>query len=726
MAMKVVGKKTPRIEGPDKVSGTLHYSADMAPDGVIWGRVLRSPYAHAKINRIDTSKAVAMTGVYAVVTGSDHPHWMGRTLRDLPVLAIDKVRFIGERVVAVAAESLDIADKAISLIEVDYEELPAALNVTAATATGAPVVHEDPSSYANAFRHPESPDIPNLCSYGRWTHGDIDQAFAKADQIFEHTFRTPKEHHGYMETHACVVSVASDGTAEVWASNKSPHLLRGQIAAAMNVEQPTSIKVYPMPVGGDFGGKGSPMDAPLAYLLSRESGRPVKIVMTYQEELLAANSRHPSTITVKSGIKNDGRVLALQLNAVFDGGAYGAFKPAPNVNLHGLEQAGSCYKFEATDTQSTIIYTNTLPAGHMRSPGGPQVNFAVESHLNIVANEMGFDPGTFRMQNLLEQGDTAPNGDKWGTIIARETLQAAMDKIGWGEPLAPNTGRGISMYERGPIGGDSSCRLTLHQSGTVTIEVPIADPGQGAYTAIQQIAAEALGTDTSDIAIKAAPTSDLPFDIGVSGSRVTFALGVTVTDAIEQLQSKMKELAGDASFKRAAAELLRDEGQDVVINAYRQIPIFPDPPSTEFTAQIAEVEVDPETGNVLVKRLVTAHDIGTIVNPVGHQGQIEGGAIQGFGFGMMSEHLLDGGKPLALSLADYKIPNIQDIPELETVLVQRADGPGPFNAGAIAESSNVPTASAIANAVSDAIGQPIYEIPLSAERIYSLIQGTQP
>lgn len=355
----------------------------------------------------------------------------------------------------------------------------------------------------------------------------------------------------------------------------------------------------------------------------------------------------------------------------------------------------------------------------MRSPGGPQVNFAVEAQMDIIAAELDMDAAEFRRRNLLRPGDLTPNGERWGTIKAVEALDAAVERIGWSQPKAPLVGRGVAMYERGPIGGDSSCRLVLHPDASLTLHVPIADPGQGAYTAMQQIIAEELGIEPTAIDVLPAPTDELPFDLGVSGSRVTFALDITVTEAVNKLRAQ--EAAGDAPFETAAADLCRGAGGDVAVDVYKQIPLFPDPPTTEFTAQAAEVEVDPETGSVTVRRLVSAHDVGAVINPEGHRGQILGGAVQGLGMATVEEHVLDGGRPVALSLADYKVPNIQDIPAFDTVLIPREDGPGPFNSGAIAESANVPTASAIANAVQDAIGRPVYELPLTAERIYRML-----
>ena len=722
MTNRVVGKPTRRVEGPDKVTGRQRYSADMAMDGLLWGKILRSPHPHARIVRIDASRAREVPGVHTVITGVEYPRLIGRAMKDLPVLAYEKVRFIGERVAAVAADTAAAASEALALIEVEYEEMEPVFDMRAALAPGAPTVHDDPTAYTGAFVHPERPDLPNLCSFDRWSRGDLAAGFAAAGHISEHTFRTQKQHHVYMEPHACVVSVQQDGIADVWASNKSPYALRGQLALSLGVE-PASIRVHPMAVGGDFGGKGSPMDTPVAYLLSQVSGRPVKIVMGYDEELLAANTRHPSEITVRMGVTNDGMLTALEVSACFDSGAYGAFKAVPNVNLHAMEQTASCYHVPAFDVKSYVAYTNAVPSGHMRSPGGPQVTFAVEAQLNIVATELGLDPAELRMKNLVRPGDIAPNGEQWVNIKAVETLQAALDAIGWNDPKPPNVGRGLAMYERGPIGGDSSCKLILHTDGSLSLILPIPDPGQGGPTVMQQVVAEHLGVELGRIAVRSVSTDQLPFDMGVGGSRTTFALGVTVAEAAETLMARLKEAAGPVSFDEAAAALVAAEGGDVTIDVYRKIPFIPSPATTEFTAQAAEVEVDTDTGQVKVRRVVTSHDVGTIINPASHQGQIAGGAVQGFGMAMMEEFAMAEGKPLALNLADYKIPTIMDIPVLETVLVSRDDGPGPFNSGAIAESANVPTAAAVANAVSDAIGKPVLKLPVSAEDVLGLLRG---
>ncbi|WP_372720706.1 xanthine dehydrogenase family protein molybdopterin-binding subunit [Immundisolibacter sp.] len=744
MTLKFVGQRTARMEGPDKVTGAAMYAADYVLPDMLWGRILRSPYPHARIVRIDTAAARALPGVHAVVTGAQFPCYAGRAIRDHAVLAVDKVRFVGDRVAAVAATTRDIAEQALALIDVEYEELPAVFDVDTATAPGAPAVHEQPKSYAGAFSHPQEPNLPNVCAYMRWEHGELDAGFAAADRVFEHTFHTPTEHHGYLEPHAVLARVAADGRAEVWASNKSPYMLRAQLAACFGVE-PTTIKLHNLHIGGDFGGKGSQMEAPVAYLLARESGRPVKLVMSYTEELMAANTRHAARIDIKTGVRNDGTLTAMQVHIKFNGGAYGAYKPLPSLNLHGADQAASCYRVPAIDIHSTVVYTNTLPGGHMRSPGAPQTIFAVEAQFDLMARALGMDPAAFRLKNVLQPGDASPTGAQWPTVRAQQTLEAALRESGYHERRGkePNVGFGIAMYERGVVGGDSSCKLELAPDGRVTVLLPIGDPGQGTFTAVQQFVGETLNVPPASVQIRLADTDGLPFDFGVGGCRTTYAIGQTVLQAVAALREKLAPMAAEVlgcavdalAWEGSSAhsdgrsvtllQLAASAGETVSAQVYQKLGLFPDAPDTNFTAQVAEVAVDPETGQVTVRRITSAHDVGTIVNPEGHQGQIEGGMLMGLGLAVMSEHRMEDGKPVALHLGDYKIPCIADIPELRTVLLERDEGPGPFNCGPIAEAANVPAPAAIANAVADAIGAAVMELPVSAERVYALLQHTR-
>ena len=744
--LNVVGHHTPRVDGPAKVTGKTQYSADISVPGILWGAILRSPLAHAKIVKIDTSKAEKLPGVKAVITSENVGRLLiGRYLRDMPVLAFDKVRFIGERVAAVAATDKDTAEEALSLIEVEYQELPGVYDANAAITPGAPNVHDDPRGYPNSYTDAEQPDLPNVCAFGHWHHGDFEASMKEADEVIEHSFRVPAEHHGYIEPHAVVVSYdQSTGRAEIWPSNKSPYALRGQLATALEIA-PDTLDVHSTSIGGDFGGKGTPMDSPVAFLLSKAAGAPVKLVMSYTEELMAANTRHGGVINVTLGVKKDGRICALKAEGVFNGGAYGAHKPLPNVNLHGADQVGSCYRVPAMDTTSTIAYTNMVSGGHMRAPGAPQFTFAVERTLDMAAQRLAIDPGEFRLINVLDNNDHPHSAAEGSTVRAKETLQKALEAGDWGSSKESRyIGRGIAMYERGAIGGNSSMKIGLASDGQITIHVPIPDPGQGGYTVVQQIAAEVLGVPASQINIVTAPPGMLPFDMGVGGSRTTYAVGKTAMDSAAALQARLKQVATTrlevpedqmswegatlvaGTQKITLAELgswaQEIEGAPIEVDIVVELPVFPNS-AMSFTAQVAEVEVDPETGKINLRRMVTAHDIGVIVNPVGHQGQIEGAFVMGMGYGLMAELPSEEGRITTLHLGDYKLPTQADLPELVTVLLRGEEGPVPFGGQSIAEASNVPAAAAIANAVSDAIGIQLDQLPVSAERVYQALQG---
>src|SRR5262245_50899690 len=396
MPHRIVGQPIGRLDGVEKVSGTARFSADVTLPGLIWGKALRSPLPHARIVSIDTSKARALPGVAAVLTAADLPDILvGRRMFDMPLLARDRVRFIGEKVAIVAAADPEIAEEALALIDVQYEDLPAITDLTKAFEKGAPVVHENPGAYEGA---PKERPHPNVQSVLRFKLGDVEAGFREADRIFEHTFRTQLAHQGYIEPHAGVVAIDADGRVQVWASNKMPYRLKELMSLALKLP-PERIRVNLTPIGGDFGGKGSVMDLPLAYHLARVTGRPVKMVMRYAEELMAGNPRHPSVITLKTGVTRDGRIVARQARALFNSGAYAAFKPAPSVHLGGASMGAGVYRVPNLLIESFCVYTNNIPCGHARSPGEPQMVFAEESHMDMIARELALDPAEFRRRN---------------------------------------------------------------------------------------------------------------------------------------------------------------------------------------------------------------------------------------------------------------------------------------------------------------------------------------
>ena len=749
----VVGRPVTRAEGPDKVTGQSQYAADIARPGMLWGKVLRSPFPHAKILNIDASRARQLAGVHAVITGADLPdRRVGRLLRDIPVLARDKVLFAGEKVVAVAAESPDLAEEALLLIDVEYEPLPAIFDPVESMKDSAPTLHEDLASYVGLPQPPSG--INNVFAHNAWSKGDIEQGFGESDLVFEHTFTAQLMHQAYIEPHACVVEVDDAGRVQIWANNKGPFMLREQLSAVWDLPK-ERIRVNPCSIGGDFGGKGSFMDIPLCYYLALHSQRPVKMVMDYIQELMAGNPRHPGIITIKTGLKRDGRIWARQARTVFNSGAYGAFKP--RVHLRGADHSGGPYNIPNVQIDSYMVYTNNVPCGHMRSPAKPQVGFAVESHMDMIAQELGLDPYEFRLRNILKPGDTSPIDEAWQDIRAEETLRTVARTAGWGEPKkSASFGRGMAIADQTQGSGQSTATVSIDGdgdgaasgdgSGQVTLYMSMWDTGTGASTIMRQVVAEALTVPVEDVRIVIRDTDAVDFESGPGGSRVTYTAGPAVLGAANELKERLRLLA--AEYLSSPVELIqqRVDGQFFVSGqpeksisvkevARRSVSAtgqaltgnmtHTSPPSqvTSYTAQVAEVEVDRDTGEVRVKKIYTAHDVGTILNPITHQGQIEGGVIQGLGYALMEEIISDEGHVSTLSLGDYKIPTMPDIPELETLLLEPSEGQAPYQTKGIGESSNIPVAGAIANAVYDAVGVRIMDLPITAEKLLKALKA---
>ena len=741
----VIGQPIVRGEGPEKVSGQSVYASDVILPGMLWGKVLRSPLPHARIVSIDASRARELPGVHAVITGQDIPdRRVGRLLRDCPVLARDKVLFVGEKVAAVAAEDPDIAEEALLLIDVEYEDLTPVFDPEEAMTAEAPTLHEDMESYPGLPQPPSG--INNVFAHNVWDKGDIEQGFTESDLVFEHTFTTQLHHQAYLEPHACVVDIDDTGRVQIWANNKGPFMLREQLSAVWEMSQ-DNILVNPTSIGGDFGGKGSFMDIPLCYYLAKAAGRPVKMVMDYVQELMAGNPRHPATITIKTGMKSDGRIWARQARCVFNSGAFGAFKP--RVHLRGADHSGGPYRIPNVHIDSYMVYTNNIPCGHMRAPAKPQVAFAVESHMDLIAREMGIDPYEFRMLNVLQDGDSNPVGEEWERIRAGEVLQKAAEAAGWESPKptsenGPRVGRGISISDQPPGSGQSSAEVRMDAGGRATLLMSLWDTGTGAHTVLRQMVAETLTIPIEDVGVVIRDTDAVGFESGPGGSRVTYTSGQSTIGAAEDLKEQLTVLAAEYMGASADAVTLEagqfqanDGGRamalkDVAAQAVTALgddlsaeKTYTSPPSeyTSYCAQVAEVEVDPETGEIRVTRFITAHDVGTVLNPLFHQGQIEGGVIQGLGYALMEEMETEEGRISTLSLGDYKIPTIKDVPELVTVLLEDGGGPAPFESKGIGESSNTPVAAAIANAVHDAIGAPVMQLPVTAERVLRVIKG---
>ncbi len=733
---KVVGNPTPRVEGEYKVTGEAVYAVDVTLPGMLWGRVLRSPIPSGRIKRIDASRALQLPGVKTVVTGEDVTGLkIGRRLYDMPILADGVVRFIGEKVAAVAAEDELIAEQALDLIEVEYEELEPVLDPVKAMEPSAPLLHPDVVTYKGLPEKLEAPS--NEFIYKTWKKGDINVGFKQAELIVENTFTTKPVHQAYIEPHSCVVKADPSGGAEIWSCSKVPYAIREQVANAVRVP-PEKLVVHPVYIGGDFGGKGDFMDIAVCYFLSKKSGKPVKMIMDYGEEFLAGNPRHASIIKVKTGVKRDGTLVAHHMEFIFDSGAYGAFKP--NAFLNGPHASAGPYNIPHVLIEEHMVYTSKVPCGHMRAPGDPQGFFANESQMDLVARKLGMEPAAFRKKNLMHDGDVSPVGEEISHIKAEETLQRALQDSGYYKPKPKNVGRGITMVQWLPNSGQGSVALKLDEKGTITLSSAMLDQGAGTYTLLCEIVAEELKVPLEKIGVETLDTSRGVKDTGVGASRATRVYGNAAYDAAVKAVGEIKKSAaehmgcspddlvlaeGAVLHKRAERrmtypELVKAKGSPIsVLGSYSDTSKVHE---ASMCAQVAEVEVDPETGQVKLRRFTSTHNTGTVLNPLMHQGQIEGGAVMGMGYALMEHLIIEDGKVATVNFGDYKIPTIMDIPPFKTSVTEIPKGPGPYNSMAIGETSNIPVAAAIANAVEDAVGVRIKDLPITSEKVFTALR----
>ncbi|HEY2987967.1 MAG TPA: xanthine dehydrogenase family protein molybdopterin-binding subunit [Candidatus Binatia bacterium] len=743
MKLNVVGVSMGRIEGPEKVGGKTLYTADVKLPGMLWGRCLRSPYAHARIRRINTDKAKKVKGVAAILTGGDLPRFrVGLSLQDTPLLAQGKVRFMGEKVVAVAAENLDAVEEALALVEVDYDELPGVFDPRKAMAAGAPLVHEELPSYKGF--HPPAETLPNVFAIQNWTAGDVNAGFKEADLVLEHTFKTGLAHQAYLEPHSVVVAVDGADHVDIWASCKAPFRVKSHLSRQLEIPK-EKIRVHVVAVGGDFGGKGALMDIPICYQLARATKRPVKMVMTYHEELTAGDPRHSSLIRIKSGVKQDGTIVAREAEVIFNSGAYASFKPGEVPNLGGATHVAGVYRIPNYSIRSFGVYSNGVPCGYYRAPGQPQAVFAAESHTDLLARAVGMDPLEFRLKNLLREGDKLAGGRAIEKLRCRDTLLAAAKKIGWKKKPGKNIGRGIGISFR-HVGGSglANAEISAAPDGKITILTAVPDIGTGTHTLLQQIAAEVLTIAPAEVRAEIGDTETFESDAAPGGSKITNMSGHAVLAASREMRERLSAAAAtllgcaandvklekgrfstargkSLSFAEVCRSAAKSNGELRIRKSYE---VTGRSPVAAFVVQIAEVEVDHETGQLKVKRMVTAHDVGTVINPLTHQGQIEGGLVQGLGYAVMEEVVTENGKVLTTNLGDYRIPCTADLPMLETVLVEDPTGPGPFAAKQIGENGIIATAGAIANALDDAVGVRIFNLPLTAEKIYFALKSS--
>ncbi len=743
---RVVGKSLPRMDGAGKVTGTAVYAADFALPGMLVGKVFRSTEPHARIVRVDTARARALPGVRAVMTAADVPDVRyGGALKDETVFARGKVRYVGQPVAAVAATTREAAEAALAAIEVVYAPLPAVLDLDAALAPGAPLIHEEWASYtAIPILHRDG----NVCNRARIVVGDVERGFEEADRIFEHRFRTGMVHQGYTEPRAAVAAWDSSGQVTVWSNTQLPFEVQNTLAEILQMA-PSKIRVVVPGIGGGFGGKLRVGVEHFAAFLAKATGRPVKVITTSEEELTAAYPRQGTVVELKTGVTKDGRITAKAGRIWFDTGAFAGSGPGV-ASVATLVLAGP-YKIPNLHLEGFAVYTNKTNCGSFRAPSGPQANFAVESQIDIIADALGLDPLELRLKNIVREGDEGPTGQVLQAVGLEECLRKAAAAIGW-QDRRPGRwrGKGLACGWWTTTGGSSGVYVKINPDGTVALNTGAAEIGTAALTGAAQVLAEELGVDLADINVVSADTFSTPFDFGAQGSRTAFAVGNACRAAVDDLKRRVFALAAAqlgvepeacrladkhvlADGKRISladlARLSQQTGGGLIAQGTFIAPptaydskrvdghVYPAFHSPSFHAHAVDLSIDPETGDVTIHKYVVAQDVGFAMNPTYIEGQIEGGVAQGLGQALSEEIVYENGRVLNPNLTDYKMPTTLDMPRVETILVQHPSLVGPYGAKGVGEPPNIEPPAAVANAVASATALRLTSLPITAEHI---------
>ncbi len=752
-----VGTSVTRLDAKDKVRGTATYLVDMTVTGMLHGKVLRSRYPHARIVRIDTSRAKALPGVKVVITGEDMPFLHGESFHDEPFMATGKVRYMGEAVAAVAAVDEETAEEALDLIEVEYEELPAVFDPNESMQKDAPLLHEKLMEYYHPpVIHPVAGT--NICNYTQVVKGDVEQGFAEADHVFEDTFTTQMTHHGHIEPHAAICLVTPDNKLTMWGNNDSLYRARREIAHALKLPLKDVRLIGAQYIGGNFGGKGGlKAEAAAISLAWNLRGRPVRVVYTREEEFTSTVFRHPSVITLKTGVKNDGTIVARESRCVWDTGAYA--EKGPTVTRMGGASSAGVYQIPNVRLDSYCVYTNQQVSGALRGYSGPQTAWAYETQMDIIAERLGLDALAIRMKNSYDEGSIHAGGFELHSVTLKECLDKVAKAIEWDKPCdRPYRGKGLAFGERfikTPFA--SAAFVKVNEDGTADVLCSTTEVGQGSETVMCQIAAEELGVPVTSVSKAAPDTAYTPFDESTTSSRSTFHMGNAVKmaahDAREQiLQIGAKQLhapvesltitngtvhvAGNPGGGKPIGQMLKARygGSGCVLGRGFYFPDGQAPEGEYFTlnsifwmycAQAAEVEVDPRTGRVTVLRMAAAHDVGKALNPTQCVEQIAGGLSFGIGYAFFEDLIRDKGRTLNPSFLSYKMPTTLDMMPLETFLVEPFFEAGPFGAKAVGEPSSVPTAPAIGNAIANAIGVRIKELPITPDKILAALKAKE-
>ena len=740
-SFKVIGTRVRRPDGIDKVTGRAKFGADAFAPGQLIALVLRSPHAHARIKKIDTSKAEKLPGVKAVITAADLPDLTGgdRGMRDIleNCMARKKALYDGHAVAAVAAIDAHTAKAALKLIKVDYEVLPHVTEVDEAFKPGAPLLHDD--VFTDGIE-PKPTKPSNYCKFAEYGHGDVDAGFKEADVIIEKSFKTEQTHQGYIEPHACLATVSPDGMAELWVTTQGPFVYRNQCATLLGLDA-NKLRVTASEIGGGFGGKTHIWTEPLALALSRKANRPVKLTMTRDEVFRATGPTSSASMDIKVGAKKDGTVTAAFAELRYHGGAFPA-----NWAEFGAMTAWACYDFKNVKSVSKDVVVNRPKSAAYRAPSAPIAAFAVESVMDMVANKIGMDPVDFRIKNAAKEGTKSSYGPVFGPIGIGPTLEAAKKHAHMKAPLGKNTGRGMACGFWFNFGGQTCVDLNVTPDGSVTVAVGTIDVG-GSRASIALAAAEELGVPYEQVRCVVADTSSLGHNDMTDGSRGTFSSTLAAVDAARKAVHILRERAakiweipleevewldGQAraigekhgnkaplSVKEIAAQAANTGGP---IAGHSEL--VADGAGVSFATHICDAEVDPETGRTSIKRYTVIQDAGKAMHPSYVEGQYQGGAAQGIGWALNEEYVYGkDGRLQNAGFLDYRIPVCSDLPMIDTQILEIPNPNHPYGVRGVGETSIVPPLAAVANAVSNAAGVRMDHIPMSPPRILKAIKA---
>ena len=740
-----IGRSIPRLEARAKVTGRADYTHNLLLPGMLYGKVFRSTVAHGRIRGIDTSAAAALEGVARVVTGEEiralipSPYY-GPAFHDQPILALEKVRFVGEPMAVVLAADPHVAEQAVQLISAEYDELPAVYDEIEALEPDV-IIHDElkPAGTFADLKHLAGRTHTNVALDFHLRRGDVDEAFATADCVIEHTFRTQQCVHLPFEALVSVADPADPGLT-VYSATQTPSFVRTELARLLGWPE-NRIRVKVAFLGGGFGAKVYIKLEALTAALALLARRPVKISLTMEEQFYHV-TKHPTTFRIKSAVTRDGRITARRCQVWWNGGAYADIGPRV-TQKSGFTAAGP-YDIDNVAIDSYELYTNRPPAGALRGFGIPQLVWAYESHTDVLARALGIDPVEFRRRNILRDGRPQATGTPMQDAAIAAVLETLADRMNWNAPFdrgagVVRRGRGIAIGFKASISPTTAVAIVnVSADGSVIVFTNTVDMGQGSDTAMALIVAEVLDLAAKDIRIVPPDTDVTPYDMGTLGSRSTFHMGNAVRLAAEDARNRLQALAAQAGLPLGsnypAAEIFRKRygmqaGNAVGTGTY--VPSYAPPDASGMSPDVtpfwmaagagAEVEVDTETGHVRVTRLVNVADAGTPLNPAVARTQLSGAAIMQLGFTLHEKMEFDGGQVTNASLADYKIPGFHDIPVMETELVAAKQATGPFGAKGIGESGTFGVSPAIANAIDDAIGVRLTELPLTPEVVLQAI-----